>query len=184
MSANDGSDARAERKGRRDIFASIFAYAVSGLILVHYVASVFIRGEFDTKLGDALGGGVPIAQLTDGQVVMYGIAVAVKALALAALIVVLTLAAVNMLRGNFFTAANARSFSAASMLLLAGSVGWFIEGMADNWYASSIDYQEWSGFAVGPLGFVVFYVFLLTLSLVAIALRRGARMQEDVDGLV
>lgn len=178
------TETTAEKSGRWDIGASIFAYALSGLVLVHYVASIFIRGEFDSSLGDALGGGVPIDDLTTGQTVMYGVAVGVKTLALAALIVVLTLAARNMLRGEFFTTTNARYFSAASFLLLAGSVGWFIEGMADNWYSSSIDFDEWDGFAANPPEFVVFYVFLLTLSLVAIALRRGARMQEDVDGLV
>lgn len=178
------TERRAEKSRRRDIGASIFAYAISGVVLVNYVASIFIKGEFDTSLGDALGGGIPIAELTTGQVVMYGLAVGVKALALAALIVVLTLAARSMLRGEFFTLANSRYFWAATLILLAGSVGWFIEGMADNWYSSSIDFDRWSGFAAKPPEFVVFYVFLLTLSLMAVAVRRGVRMQEDVDGLV
>lgn len=184
MNAVDGSGSHKEERVRRDIGASIFAYALSGLVLVHYVASIFIQGEFDTSLGDALGGGIPIAELTTGQIVMYGIAVGVKTLTLAALIVVLTLAARNMLRGEFFTPANSRYFSSACFILLAGGLGWFIEGMADNWYSSSIDFDQWSGFAAKPPEFVVFYVFLLTLSLVAVAVRRGVRMQEDVDGLV
>ena len=178
------TEGKVERSRKRDIGASIFAYALSGLVLVYYVASIFTKGEFDTSLGDALGGGIPIAELTTGQVVMYGIAVGVKALALAALIVVLTLAARSPLRGEFFTLANSRYFSAASFILLAGGIGWFFEGMADNWYSSSIDFDRWSGFAAKPPEFVVFYVFLLTLSLMAVGVRRGVRMQEDVDGLV
>lgn len=184
MNSQGNIGERSEKKIRQDIGASIFAYAISGFVLVYYVASIFVRGEFDTSLGNALGGGVPISELTMGQTVMYGVAFGVKALGLAGLIVVLTLAARNMLRGNVFTSANATYFSSAGYLLLAAGVGWFIEGMAENWYASSIDYDEWSGFAATPPEFVVFYVSLLTLSLVAIALRRGVRMQEDVDGLV
>lgn len=175
---------KVERSRRRDIGASIFAYAISGFVLAYYVVSIFIKGEFDTPLGEALGGGVPITELTAKQMVMCGIAIGIRVLGLAGLVVVLTLAARNMIRGNFFTLANARYFSAACLLLLAAGVGWYVEAMADNWYSSAIGYDEWSGSVAAPLEFVVFYVFLLTLSLMAVAVRRGVRMQEDVDGLV
>lgn len=172
-----------EKAGRRDLFSVIGVLVFAAAFLLYYVVSIAVRQEFDTPLGHAVGG-VSIAELNTAQVVLYSIGIGLKVLCLFGMIGVLTAAARNMLRGQFFTVANVRFFTAACFLLLAASFGWFVEGMGDNWYAAQIGMENWPGPGPSVPSFVLWYVLLLTLSLVAVAVRRGVRMQEDVDGLV
>lgn len=177
---------------RRDAGASIFTFGVAGIALLFHVTSTVLtnwsaseitlealdpKGRVRTILIDTadVPGWVVLA-VRSAEVVEWG--------ASAAVLVLLSLCVVGMLRGDVFTSSTARwvgwagTIIVAFMLVVPGALRVLATNMAlqnktGDWDAHAIGAQFW-----------YLYVGAMTLSFVALVLRRGCQLQEDQEGLI
>lgn len=180
-------------KLRRDAAASVFVYGLAGLALaVHAVRTIthdWPGGLASIDVSDPDGRsttalvatepapGWAVTTLRAAQVAEWVLGAAVLAL--------LTLCVVRMIRGEVFARSTARTAGWASWTLLAFIVLPSVLRLAASGellHAAGVD----EGFDVRPVGseFWYLYVGMMTLSFLALVLRRGSQLREDQEGLI
>lgn len=176
---------------RRDAGASIFAFGVAGLaLLAHVIRSVTDRWSADVVALPAINPEelprtvlVETADLPAWALITLRAADVLQWATSAAVLVLLSLCVVAMLRGDVFARSTARWATVASwiviVMLLAPSLlrrpatNLALQARTGDWDAQAITTQWW-----------YLYVGAMTLSFVALVLRRGSQLQEDQDGLI
>lgn len=179
-------------KLRRDAAASVFAYAIAGIALLLHVVTTVADDWFadDLVLAATNGEGrrtvtVAAAEVPDWAGTALRVADVVEWLAAATVLVTLAACVMGMIRGEVFTRTTARwatwsSWAAAALLLLppvgrlpATNTALQSAPRPDTWDAGVLDGGWW-----------YLYVGMMTLSFLALVLRRGCQMREDQDGLI
>lgn len=181
-------------KERRDIYATVFALGLGLLLLVNYAirplmgAQDGVPGKVARIAGNAsVDNGRAVARelISDGAANLLWSA---HWTSVALLLLVLVSAAVlcrNFLRGDFFTLSSYRWVTAMSWLLLAYLfVPGFLGMLGGNMVLRDVGLRWLSVPAVDINDFIVMYVLVMTLSLVAVAIRRAATLERDTEGLV
>lgn len=176
------------RKETRDIWASIVAFGVAGvLVVIHLANSVFGRAFIHpvaiglTDIAD--GEKIPWSALNGGQIAYFGIGMAIQTIALLVMGLMLAQAATDFLRNRAFTLTFARRLNISGWMVLAYLIGGFIEDIGANWVAATYGVENWQMGFYGQ-DFTIMYVMLMALSLFGVALKRAARMQDDQEGLI
>lgn len=175
---------------RRDAGASIFAFSLAGLALVVHVIGEAGRWSADVVAlratdPDGLTRTVltPAAELPGWAITSLRLADVVQWTTSAAVLVLISLCVVAMLRGDVFARSTARLATASSwvvivMLLLPSllrspATNLALQSRPSGWEPQMITTQWW-----------YLYVGAMTLSFVALVLRRGSQLQADQDGLI
>lgn len=177
---------------RRDAGASIFAFGAAGVaLLFHAVSTMLNRWSTNQITVDAIDPhGQARTVLVDTETIPTWVrptlhsADVVQWSASAAVLVLLSLCVLGMLRGNVFSSATARWAGWAGavivvfMLALPGALRIPATNMAlqsepGNWTAHVIGQPFW-----------YLYVGAMTLSFLALVLRRGSQLQQDQAGLI
>ncbi|MDN5716900.1 MAG: hypothetical protein L0G89_06665 [Janibacter sp.] len=175
---------------RRDAGASVFAYAIAGVaLLVHVFSSLTDRWWSDELVLLASDGTgqrtvlVPVSEVPGWVTTVFRVADVVEWLAAAAVLICLTACVVGMMRGDVFTRrtawwATASSWAAVSLLLLPFALRLPATNMAlqsapGAWDAQLLDEGWW-----------YLYIGMMTLSFLALVLRRGSQLQADQAGLI
>lgn len=182
------------KKLRRDAGASVFAYAVAGVaLLVHVIASIWGRWSADeVALEVTTGPGegvetryVDAAEVPGWAVVTLRVAEAAEWLLGAAVLVMLTVCVVRMIRGEVFSRSTARWATAASWVTLGLLIvpGALRLGATNAALQSTPDPQRWDTSLLSAEWWYL-YVGMMTLSFLALVLRRGSQLQEDQEGLI
>ncbi|AWB84562.1 hypothetical protein [Corynebacterium liangguodongii] len=145
------------------------------------------NGMFITRLSPALPEGILAADLPQGAVVFYVVALIVKYAALVSVAVFLTRAFVPMLRGRVFDSTIVSSLRWATYSIFVWYLGRIVlEGLANNYAAHLLGATSWwntgSGTPLSDLSPALLLVAVL-ISLEAV-IRKGAALEEEVDGLV
>ncbi|WP_338751648.1 hypothetical protein [Janibacter alittae] len=181
-------------KLRRDAAASVFAYALAGGALVVHVAATLTddwgEGRVALRVTGAGDLGASTLRVDSAQVPAWALTTLRAAelgqwLAGAAVLVMLTVCVVRMIRGEIFTRSTARwatgaSWAALLLLLLPP----LLRGLATNVALhATVGTERWEPHAVTPEWWYL-YVGMMTLSFLALVLRRGSQLQEDQDGLI
>lgn len=179
-------------KLRRDAAASVFAYAIAGIALLVHAGTTITNDWFSDDLvlaaTDDAGQhnvAVPTAAVPDWAVTTLRVADVVEWLAAAAVLVTLAACVMGMIRGEVFTRATARwatwsSWAAVALLVLpligripATNMALQSTPQPDAWDARAIDDGWW-----------YLYVGMMTLSFLALVLRRGSQLRADQEGLI
>ena len=177
-------------KSRRDAGASIFAYAIAGVaLLVHVFNSLADRWWSDElELLASNGKGqrtvlVPVSEVPGWVTTVFRVADVVEWLADASVLICLSACVLGMVRGDVFTRRTARwatasSWGAVSLLLLPfllrlPATNMALQSAPDDWDARLLDEGWW-----------YLYIGMMTLSFLALVLRRGSQLQADQDGLI
>ncbi|QGU01098.1 hypothetical protein CKALI_00990 [Corynebacterium kalinowskii] len=178
-----------DKKTRWDISASTFGFAFILLITVIAVFRLIAWQELTSPIGLLMEGvnsiHVPLDQLNQGQLTIFLIAFATKTIAAITICVTLMLATRGFLASDFFIAKNVRYFKIASWAALAYIGGQFFEGMGNNWVSATqgVDNNTLPNGIDDP-GFIPMYILMMVLSMMAVALTRAVKLQEDQEGLI
>ena len=143
-------------------------------------------GRFSTALSAAIPEGLSKHNLDGGPFWMLTAALVVKIAAIL-IIAFFTYRLVKpMLRGQVFTTKNIRFLNGIAIGILVWFIGRFpLEGMGNNWASSQLGIDWWSsqsGTSFGELALL--YLFACALQLFSAAIKRGSKLEEEVEGLV
>lgn len=178
---------------RRDASASIFAFGVAGVALAVHVADTVVGAwqddvvpiDITTPDGHATTALVAIERAPDWAVTTLHAAQAVEWMIGALVLVQLTVCVVRMVRGEVFTRPTAQLAGWASWALLAYVALPLVLRLAASGevlYAAGTD--EAIDLRLAGADFWYVYVGMMTLSFLALVLRRGSQLQEDQEGLI
>lgn len=145
------------------------------------------KGTISTRLSPAIEGGLHFADLSSGPQNLFVAALALKFIALLTTVFLVVRSFGDMARGEVFTEKNSRRLiagMASIFVFLFARLG--LEGMANNWAATELGIDWWHDAGVStPLSDMApALVLACALGALATILRRGAKLEEDVDGLV
>lgn len=203
------STTTAPTRSERADAITVILYAATALVVVG-VTTVF--RVLDTFRADGIAWTIPIDELPidatadSGAVTVEGIAqhamvlatdvnavsvsaiiaaIALWALAAAAIVAAVTLVAWNFLRGRFFVRGNARAFDVIGWtLVLAPITIVMLETMGRNGVTAALGMG--AGEPVHPIEFwsiAPIFAVGVTVGLIAVAFRRGVRVQQERDAL-
>lgn len=152
---------KAAKSERHDLIGTVVVCSFIAVLVGLRLLTPFLDGYFNTKLSAALPQGLLASELSGAALWTLSIAHVSQLLTLLALIVAIGFSAILMLRGDIFTKRNERLAMATSWLVLI----W------DLTSGGTTDVAFW----------------LLTIVLIgsfAITIKRGIKLEEEVDGLV
>lgn len=178
------------QKERSELVATSVAFGVSiALLLITAFRVLVVKKGFDHSVAGVLGGDaantgtVGFDVLSGGQLWLFGAGEALKVVSLIALSSFLLRATVIFIRTRTFTPLMLKLYKVGSISLLLYFVGAFLSNMGANSVASS--YGVTNPFPVIPnYEFVIAYVFLMTLSFIAVTAQRAVKLEEEQEGLV
>lgn len=161
---------------------SLFTIVILGPTYLRDLAT----GRFSTALSAAIPEGLSKHNLDGGPFWMLTAALVVKIAAIL-IIAFFTYRLVKpMLRGQVFTTKNIRFLNGMTIGILIWFIGRFpLEGMGNNWASSQLGIDWWAsqdGTSLGELALP--YLFVCTLQLFSAAIKRGCKLEEEVEGLV
>lgn len=163
------------------------AVAITFAWILPEIVALTSHGVISTRLSPAVEGGLHFADLESGPQTLYSIALALKFIALLAAVFLVTNTFSDMSKGQFFTEKNSRRLTAAWIAIFVFFVARLgLEGMANNWASAQLGIDWWQdpGTTTPLSDLAPAMVLACVLSALATALRRGAKLEEDVDGLV
>ena len=175
------------KKTDSEFSSSIIGIAVLAAWIVPEIITMAQNDIFITRLSPAVAGGIAADQLTTANVAMYIAALAIKFLTLAVMAWAIISAVRPMARGEVFTLSNARWLRVATWALFIWGIARIgIEGLANNFAASTLDIDSWWDTGAGtPLSDLApALILMVTLGLMSTIIRRGVPLKEEVDGLV
>lgn len=163
------------------------AVAIAFAWILPEIISLASDGTISTHLSPAIEGGLHFADLSAGPRNLFLAALVLKFIALLSTVFLVADAFTDMAKGQVFTEKNSRR-------LTAGMVGIFVflfarlglEGMANNYAAAQLGIDWWGdpGTTTPLSELAPALILACTLGTLATILRRGAKLEEDVDGLV
>lgn len=171
---------------RREINAAAGIALLTIIILGPTYLRDLATGRFSTALSAAVPEGLSRHNLDGGPFWMLTAALVVKIAAIL-IIAFFTYRLVKpMLRGQVFTTKNIRLLNGMTIGILVWFIGRFpLEGMGNNWASSQLGIDWWSsqsGTSFGELALL--YLFVCALQLFSAAIKRGCKLEEEVEGLV
>lgn len=182
--ASEHTTNKERRRLRMDTIA-LPAIVILGILID--VSQMIQNGIVSTRLSPAIEGGIQFAEIAGGAQWLYAIGFSLKYLALIVTSLAVSLALSNVARGRIFNQKNERLF-------YAGASGIFVyyisrltfEGLANNWVASDLGLEQWWDTGAGTPSSELAPPFILGYALLvaALVIKRGIKLQEDVDGLV
>ena len=90
-----------------------------------------------------------------------------------------------LLKGQFFTAYNVKCFTIGSLSCGVYFLGVFVQNMGANEMAAKLNLRSWFDYSEAQsLDYIAMFLFIETLVLLAVVIRRGISMQEDQEGLI
>lgn len=177
---------------RRDAGASVFAFGAAGVALVFHAVSTMLNqwsanqvtldaldshGQARTILIDTEGLPAWVAPTLHSADVVQWTGSAV-------VLVLLSLCVIGMLRGNVFSSSTARwaGWAGGVIVVFMLAVPAALRIPATNMALQS-EPGDWSAHIIGQ-SFWYLYVGAMTLSFLALVLRRGSQLQQDQAGLI
>ena len=118
---------------------------------------------------------------------MFTVALGLKLISLLCAVFLVTNTFTDMAKGNVFTEQNVRRLTGAWISVIFFFIARLgLEGMANNWAAAELGIDWWGNAGTStPLSELAPALLLFcVLGTLATILRRGAKLEEDVDGLV
>ncbi|MER0071363.1 hypothetical protein ABRP93_09670 [Corynebacterium sp. KPL2850] len=171
---------------RREITAAATLCLFTIVILGPTYLRDLVTGRFSTALSAAIPEGLSKHNLDGGPFWMLTAGLVVK---IAGILIIAFFAyrlVKPMLRGQVFNTKNIRFLNGMTIGILVWFIGRFpLEGMGNNWASSQLDIDWWasqSGSSLGELALP--YLFVCTLQLFSVAIKRGSKLEEEVEGLV
>lgn len=162
-----------------------------GVVLLWFLPEIFTmlaRGIVITRLSPAVEGDIVFADIPTGAQWLYVIGLGGKYICLLAATLLLSRALTDMSRGEVFTERNAKRLAVSAVAVFAFVLFRLaFEGLGNNMVAAAFGLDGWWDIvgAGTPLSeFAPAMLFAITVSAFATIIRRGAKLQEDVDGLV
>lgn len=168
-------------------WADALAVAIAFAWILPEIVALTSHGVISTRLSPAVEGGLHFADLESGPQTLYAIALALKFIGLLAAVFLVTNTFSDMSKGQFFTEKNSRRLTAAWISIFVFFIARLgLEGMANNWAAAQLGIDWWQdpGTTTPLSDLAPALVLACVLAALATALRRGAKLEEDVDGLV
>ncbi|MDK8626629.1 hypothetical protein [Corynebacterium appendicis] len=151
------------------------------------IGALASKGTISTRLSPAIEGGLHFADLSSGPQYLFIAALALKFIALLTTVFLVVHSFGDMAKGEVFTEKNSRR-------LVGGMAGIFVflfarlglEGMANNWSSTELGIDWWhdAGTSTPLSDMAPALVLACVLGALATILRRGAQLEEDVEGLV
>ena len=176
----------APKAERREINAAAGLALLTIIILGPSYLRDLATGHFSTALSAAIPEGLGKHNLDGGPFWMLAAALAVK---IAAILIIAFFAyslVKPMLRGQVFNTKNIRLLNGMTAGILVWFIGRFVlEGLGNNWASSQLGIDWWAsqdGTSLGELALP--YLFVCTLQLFSAAIKRGCKLEEEVEGLV
>lgn len=190
MNAQKSDGLRGVAKERRELAASIFGFVFYiGLIIVKPLSSLFnqtIQHPVAGFIGSAAtNGSIPVESLNTATVIMFILASVITTATLIFVAGGLLLVANKALKGELFVPRNVTLLSSTSIAMIIYFIGVFIERMAANATASQFggtgwfDQDPWLDSSLFPA-----LILVTAITLFAIVVRRGVKLQEDQEGLI
>lgn len=162
--------------------------AVVLLWFLREIVTMLSRGIVITRLSPAVEGDIVFADIPTGAQWLYAIGLGGKYVCLLVATLLLSRALTDMSRGDVFTERNAKRLAASAIAVFAFVIFRLaFEGLGNNWVATELGIDGWWDIvgAGTPLSeFAPAMLFAITVSAFATIIRRGAKLEEDVDGLV
>lgn len=176
------------QKQERDFnWTTIAVAALVALWVSFEIVEMIHNGIVITRLSPAVVGGIVFADIPRGAQWLYGIGLATKYIGLLGTGMTLSMIGWNMFTGRIFTQRNVTLLNAGTGTMFAYFIGRIgFEGLGNNFVASQLGLDHWwdPGASTPWSELTPALILLFTLGLAAMLLRRGARLEEDVDGLV
>lgn len=172
---------------------SISAVDAAGIfvVLLWFLPEIFemlVRGIVITRLSPAVEGGIVFADIPTGAQWLYCIGLGGKYVSLLVATLCVSMALTSMSRGQVFNERNAKLMAASSIAVFAFVIFRLgFEGLGNNMVAAAYGIDGWWDIpgAGTPLSdFAPAMIFAITGATFSTILRRGAKLEEDVDGLV
>ena len=163
------------------------AVAIAFVWLLPEIVAVATDGTISSRLSPAIEGGLHFADLSSGPQTMFTVALGLKFVALLSAVFLVTNTFTDMAKEKVFTEKNARRLTGAWISIAVFFIARLgLEGMANNWAAAQLGIDWWGAPGTGtPLSELApTLLLILVLGTLATILRRGAKLEEDVDGLV
>lgn len=168
-------------------WADVLTVAITLAWILPEIVALASHGIISTRLSPAVAGGLHFADLDSGPQTFYTVALALKFIGILAAVFLVTNTFSDMSKGEFFTEKNSRRLTAAWISILVFFIARLgLEGMANNWAATQLGIDWWQdpGTTTPLSDLAPVLVLACVLAALATALRRGAKLEEDVDGLV
>lgn len=180
------------RRERWDVGATVFGGVVAlALVAVHVVGTLAaggvpsVVGRIAGPAAVAEGAAVSADALSPVTAGFLWGAFAAEVAALAALAVLVVVIAVRCLRGRFFDAGTVRLLWATSWVALGYLlVVSLVVTLGTNLALRDLDLAWRDLDAMDWRWFVLLYLFMMFVSLMAVAFRRAAAMSRDQEGLI
>lgn len=175
-------------KDERDLNSTTFGVtALVALWISFEIFEMIHNGIVITRLSPAVEGGIVFADLPPITQWFYGIGLTSKYVGLLGTAITLSMIGWNMLKGRIFTERNVKLLNVGTGAMIAYFIGRIgFEGLGNNFVASQFGIEHWwdTGSGTPYSEFTPALILLFALGLTAMLVRRGARLEEDVDGLV
>lgn len=178
----------AKQKDRTEFtWADVLSPAIAIIWILPEIGDLIVNGTISSRLSPAIEGGLHLSDLDSGPQSYFIVALTLKFIALLATVFFVTRALGDMANGQVFTERNSRRFVAGmTSIFVYGFARLGLEGMANN-YASAqlgIDWWQDPGTTTPLSDLAPALILAVVFGALATILRRGAKLEEDVDGLV
>ena len=179
-----------DKKDRNEILVAMIIYTLMLVLLGRRLLDLVIWHRIPHSFGVLLAeradeGMIPLS-LADS--VAKSLLISGFLLSLLGIVVVATtliLLARQLLKGQFFTAYNVKCFTIGSLSLGVYFLGVFVQNMGANEMAAKLNLRSWFDYSEAQsLDYIAMFLFVETLVLLAVVIRRGISMQEDQEGLI
>ena len=168
-------------------WSDALAVAITFAWLLPEIIVLATDGTISSRLSPAIEGGLHFADLSSGPQTMFTVALGLKLASLLCAVFLTTNTFTDMAKGNVFTEKNARRLNVAGNSIVVFFIARLgLEGLANNWAAAELGIDWWGDAGTStPLSELAPALLLIfVLGALARILRRGAKLEEDVDGLV
>nr|VDG62988.1 Uncharacterised protein [Streptococcus thermophilus] len=187
MDTNQTAKPPTEKQTKDFNSSTIGVTALVALWISFEIFEMIHNGIVITRLSPAVAGGIVFADIPSGAQWLYGIGLATKYIGLLGTGMTLSMIGWNMSKGRIFTERNVTLLNFGTGAMFAYFIGRIgFEGLGNNFVASDLGLERWwdTGVSTPYSEFTPALILLFTLGLASMLLRRGARLKEDVDGLV
>ena len=166
-----------DKKDRNEILVAMIIYTLMLVLLGRRLLDLVIWHRIPHSFGVLLADSVAKSLLISGFLLSL--------LGIVAVATTLILLARQLLKGQFFTAYNVKCFTIGSLSLGVYFLGVFVQNMGANEMAAKLNLRSWFDYSEAQsLDYIAMFLFVETLVLLAVVIRRGISMQEDQEGLI
>jgi len=179
-----------DKKDRNEILVAMIIYTLMLVLLGRRLLDLVIWHRIPHSFGVLLAeradeGMIPLSLADSVAKSMLISGFLLSILGIVAVATTLILLARQLLKGQFFTAYNVKCFTIGSLSLGVYFLGVFVQNMGANEMAAKLNLRSWFDYSEAQsLDYIAMFLFVETLVLLAVVIRRGISMQEDQEGLI